>query len=476
MRPSSGTPDRVGKQSWIAISLPQSKTVNRRSIPLIAFGMCAAPLVAQSPPAWSSLGPTFPLTGSIARITAGAICHDESTSTTHLFTGGWATLTTAAAPSQRTFSTLSSSDPDSAYGSRFVFLFGGIAAASPSNELWQFDAVTSNWQLLPTAGGPTPRFDAGMAPFGIFQILFGGVDATGPRNDCWLFFPGLGWFPQPVPTNLLARRGHGMCQGPGATIVVFGGSDGFGGFLGDTWVIGNANSWTQITGPGPSPRAAKIAFDPIRGMVVLHGGVDATGALNDDWEFDGLTWRQVGATGAPLSMDSFGYSLAGPTPGIIGISQLGPAATDTLFFTPSPAAFTSTSQSSCSAATGRLALVNVNRALPILGTSLPMRVTGLTPTSLLLGGFELTSAGGPINIPLATCPQCIQGLTFSTATVTQFVSVGSGPGTGLWNLPILNIPALNGARIELQAIVVDAGAVHPCFVMTSNPASGVCGR
>lgn len=474
---------RPGRRTKLDGWVRRKGTMHRLPLPLIALGITATRLAAQGAPDWNSLGtpPPFPITGSIASITSGAICYDEVASTTHLFTGGWTTLTTAAAPSQRFFSTLSSSDLTSASGSRFAYLFGGDTGTSLTNELWRFDALNLNWQLLPTAGGPTPRIAAGMAPSGTLQILFGGSDATGPRDDCWLYFPGLGWFSQAVPTGptgISARLGHGMCQGLNGTVVVFGGSDGAGGFFGDTWVRSSTNQWTQITGPGPSPRAADLAFDPIRGMVVLHGGSDAASNLTDDWEFNGITWRQVGATGAPASMESFGFSLAGTTTGIIGISQLGAGATDTLLFTPSPAAFAATGQSSCSitSSSGRLTLLNLDRALPILGTSLAMRVTGLTPTSLLLGGFELTPAAGPINVPLPSCPQCIQGLTFTNPTVTQFVSAGSGPGTGLWNLPIMNLPSLNGASLELQAIVVDAGTSHPCLVMTSNAARIVCGR
>jgi hypothetical protein len=43
-----------------------------------------------------------------------------------------------------------------------------------------------------------------------------------------------------------------------------------------------------------------MAYDGARGVCVLFGGQDASGAaLGDTWEYDGVTWLQRSAAGAP---------------------------------------------------------------------------------------------------------------------------------------------------------------------------------
>lgn len=429
-------------------------------------------LTAQS---WNSIGPTVPFYGKLATVTGGMLCYDDATSTTNVFAGGWSTVTTANAPSPRNLSTLSAAR---SAGNNFAYLFGGYDPSSATvflNDLWRFDVAAGNWQPIPLPLSPSPRIGAGMAPITIGQLLFGGQDlALGVRNDCWLYFAGLGWFQQPVPAGMAGRVYPAMCQGPGNTVVLFGGLDASSNYLGDTWIWSN-NVWSPLNSPvpGPSARMTQIVYDPLRDMVVLHGGSAAVGTLNDDWEFNGFDWRQVGAS--PTQLDAFAFSAASltTTAGVFGITTV--VTTDTLRFTPSPAWFDSTIGTFCNAGAGNIVLSSVNRSLPILNATFAMRVTGLTATSLLLGGFELQSAGGPVGLPLTVCPQCIQGLTFGPSTVTQFVSGGAGPGAGSWNLPIANVPALLGQGLEFQAIVVDAGTAHPCFLMTSNHCSGIVG-
>ena len=61
----------------------------------------------------------------------------------------------------------------------------------------------------------------------------------------------------------------------------------------------NAETWTQITVPGPSPRYAHIAvLDPVRHQIVLFGGV---GGGPEVWIFaqDSRTWRAINPPGGP---------------------------------------------------------------------------------------------------------------------------------------------------------------------------------
>ena len=62
-------------------------------------------------------------------------------------------------------------------------------------------------------------------------------------------------------------------------------------------------SWSQISTQGPSPReSAYMAYDSIRGKVVLFGGYEPAGSGrvdSDTWEFDGTIWTQIPVSGPP---------------------------------------------------------------------------------------------------------------------------------------------------------------------------------
>src|SRR5690349_7577047 len=79
----------------------------------------------------------------------------------------------------------------------------------------------------------------------------------------------------------------------------------FGGFKkpgNGTWEWeARRTTWTlmqQRGGARPSPRFGHaMTFDPARGRVIMHGGIDGTGSSNNEtWEWDGdtETWTQRG--------------------------------------------------------------------------------------------------------------------------------------------------------------------------------------
>jgi hypothetical protein len=54
-------------------------------------------------------------------------------------------------------------------------------------------------------------------------------------------------------------------------------------------------SWVQLS-PASSPPARSylaMTYDPDSGKIIMFGGFDGTGYLNDTWTFDGVTWTQV---------------------------------------------------------------------------------------------------------------------------------------------------------------------------------------
>ena len=80
-------------------------------------------------------------------------------------------------------------------------------------------------------------------------------------------------------------------------VVLFGGYDGNGNYLGDTWVF-DGQSWTHVSDSGPSPRAsANIAA--VNNELVLFGGADDDQCFADTWVWNGSAWTKWG--GAPPS-------------------------------------------------------------------------------------------------------------------------------------------------------------------------------
>jgi hypothetical protein len=99
----------------------------------------------------------------------------------------------------------------------------------------------------------------------------------------------------------LGRKGHAMAYDSQQNrSIMFGGRSlgGVSGILqGDTWSW-NGSMWTVVSNTGPSPRAdVAVAFDRIRGRLVLFGGFDGS-RRGDTWELSAGTWiPQVFATG-----------------------------------------------------------------------------------------------------------------------------------------------------------------------------------
>jgi hypothetical protein len=85
----------------------------------------------------------------------------------------------------------------------------------------------------------------------------------------------------------------------GGNVVLFGGEDSTG-LLQDTF-IWNGTDWSAPT-PGNKPTARKYhAMAPLGGNVVLFGGEDATGMLQDTWVWDGTTWNAQSPASSPTA-------------------------------------------------------------------------------------------------------------------------------------------------------------------------------
>lgn len=148
---------------------------------------------------------------------------------------------------------------------------------------------------LASVDGPTPRSQAAMADFPSSggPILFGGADEfDADHSDTWEW-DGAQWTELSPATVPPARRNHAMAYDSARDrVVMFGGYDVISGWTSnDTWEW-DGNDWTQIF-PATSPSAREghaMAFDPVRGRVLMFGGRDGGTYDFDTWEWDGADW------------------------------------------------------------------------------------------------------------------------------------------------------------------------------------------
>jgi cysteine-rich repeat protein len=200
---------------------------------------------------------------------------------------GW-TLSLTLGTSRRLGAFALAADPD---GERFVFQGGAddrvFHVDDYSDETLLRDAA-GTWSVW--AGTPNPglRTYHAMAWDSVrdVAVLFGGhlEDAT-VMGDTWEF-DGTAWSPVALATSPPARRRHvmGYDAARGVTVLFGGSAPAAGVRLDDLWEY-DGTAWTlRDLSPRPAARyGASAAYDPDRGVLVLHGL----------WEYDGAAWTEV---------------------------------------------------------------------------------------------------------------------------------------------------------------------------------------
>lgn len=111
------------------------------------------------------------------------------------------------------------------------------------------------------------------------------------------------------PAEVGPRIGHSMAyDAQRQRLVVYGGrreSSLPADYLGDTWEW-DGQRWELRSTAAPSPRSdAAMAYDPVRGVIVLNGGSPSNGSfVGDTWEWDGERWREVLVPGPPARFNA----------------------------------------------------------------------------------------------------------------------------------------------------------------------------
>jgi PKD repeat protein len=184
-----------------------------------------------------------------------------------------------------------------------VLMFGGFSGTTLLNETWYWNGT---WQSVATPPGLLARANAAIAYNGTKVVLFGGAcgvpvaTTTCYLNDTWTWDPKTQtWATVTGPNQPSARVGAMLAKDSAGKLLLFGGRDA-GGYLNDAYTF-TGTIWTpKSQGTPPPVRAFGSMATDASGQVVLFGGYNAvTGYLNDTWIWSGTAWRQVSTLAAP---------------------------------------------------------------------------------------------------------------------------------------------------------------------------------
>lgn len=138
---------------------------------------------------------------------------------------------------------------------------------------------------------------AGGALAASFLVAVPSARASGPSSITWSTLST----PTSPPGLSGAAAAYDADQG---MLVLFGGVTASGALSGTTW-LWNGTSWSaappSVGQPAPRQQAS-MAFDPAQHQLILFGGIGANGALlGDTWAWNGASWYELssGASGGP---------------------------------------------------------------------------------------------------------------------------------------------------------------------------------
>lgn len=182
-----------------------------------------------------------------------------------------------------------------------LVLFGGVTAASRVLADTRVLIQGQSWQPHATAVTPPPRLNHVMVRDTLRDrvIMFGGHDLRTQYNDTWELSAVRGqldWRVLAPPVSPAVRDIHAMAfDALRGKVVLFGGRGARDAILADTWEFDpQVGTWQNVTPTTESPPGrwnATMVYDPTRARCVLFGGGRGFGGLLADvWEWDGSRW------------------------------------------------------------------------------------------------------------------------------------------------------------------------------------------
>lgn len=356
------------------------------------------------------------------------------------------------------------------YDSARHVVVGVFGDHSTGLQTWEWDGAS--WQLRATGGLPG-RFAFGLAfdAARSVTVLFGGREGSSDGYaDTWAW-NGTSWtqiwFGGPSP-----RWGFGMTYDvQRQKVVLFGGRGPVNGTesdLGDTWEWNGTYWFNHFAIAGPSARTgARLAYDSQRQRTLLHGGVDASGALQDTWQWHGGAWTQL--TPPPTPVGTYPSDLVYDASRDVFVTVAGGTTWEHVPGNIVPATFVSYG-AGCAGPNGVPQLSPVAGSLPRIGATLQLRLSNLPPSffNVPLGflGFDAATWGG-LPLPLSLTPFGFNGCAALLAPIRSDGLTNTG-GTADWNVWLPMTAFALGMDVYFQGAVLVPGWNPGGFVFSNG--------
>jgi hypothetical protein len=360
-----------------------------------------------------------------------------------------------------------------------IVMYGGYNAPQALGDTWEYDGATSTWSLRNPALAPSPRWGAGMAYDSVRgrTVLYGGRSTWVGYDDTWEW-DGTVWHlmaTPPPPNRPPALHQPAMAFDPvrGVT-VLFGGLLG-GGPTNQTWEW-NGVVWKQAQPPASPPVSAN-------GGLVWHASIGQVVFIRSDpsdvWTWDGALWRKRCASGPHPAWGISAAAYDGARNHVVmfgGIDAMNQPMTDTWLYDagdPQLASATRFGQG----CPGSIAVPDLNALnLPVPTNYFRAELTGFAPGLVFFGiGMSNTLWGlSPLPVSLGAAglgSQCIGYISFDAMYWTYAASRAQ------YQLLIPCNPALYGLTFYMQAGSVDASILPatPIGIALSNGLRLQCG-
>ena len=190
-----------------------------------------------------------------------------------------------------------------------IVLMGGLDG-SYYNDVWRSGDNGTTWMQMNASAGWSGRLwhTSVVMPDGSI-ILMGGMGNGGSlNNDTWRSMDkGAIWTQMNESSGWSARYGTSSIAMPDSSIVLIGGSIGFGSNKKDVWrSTDNGTTWDEVNASvGWSARYQHSIVTLPDGSIVLMGGSSDSGYKNDVWRStdNGTTWEEVNASAGWLGRE-----------------------------------------------------------------------------------------------------------------------------------------------------------------------------